>query len=62
MTEIEIVKEFLEQVVHLRHIGAVATLCGVPATWMIAKKFFFITQVGGKHGCEDCRREYRDKI
>ena len=60
MEEVELVINYMCDSAHLKEIGAVVTLCGVPVAGWFVKKFFFITQVGGRHGCEDCRSKYKE--
>jgi len=55
------VYNFLRTSSHLRDYGAVLTLCGMPVAGWFFRKFMFITQVGGKHGCKECRDVYMER-
>ena len=55
---LEVVYNFMRDSAHLRDAGIAVTLCGVPVAGWFFRKFMFITQVGGKHGCKECRDTY----
>ncbi len=54
MDEWQVMINFFGDTAHLREVGAAVAICGAPVAGWFFHRFFAISQMGGRRGCQDC--------
>lgn len=53
---------FMRDSVHLREVGAAIAVCGAPIAGYFFRRFFAISQIGGRAGCQDCVKKASQRM